>query len=281
MKNKKLQALYGVKWNPFNPDIPLDGLWISPALEAFLYRVESLVMDGGYALISGEPGLGKSKSLQLLANRLSGIEDVVVGVMQRPQSSLGDFYREMGDVFGVKLSPANRYGGFKALRERWREHIQTTLFRPVLLVDEAQEVASVCLNEIRLLGSAHFDSKCLLTTVLCGDTRLPERFRSSSLVSLGSRIRHRLMIQPYDKETLKSYLEEVLEKAGGSHLMTAGLINALITHCSGNLRLLNNLAGEVLAEAVKRDLPQLDEKLFLELYTRQLSPAPKGARRSP
>lgn len=280
MKNKQLLALYGLKWNPFHANIPLDGLWSPPALDSFLYRVENLVLDGGYALISGEPGLGKSKSLQLLANRLSNVEDVVVGVMQRPQSSLGDFYREMGDVFGVKLSPANRYGGFKALRERWQEHIQSTLFRPVLLVDEAQEVASVCLNEIRLLGSAHFDSKCLLTTVLCGDTRLPERFRTSSLVSLGSRIQHRLMIQPYHKETLKSYLEAVLTKAGAPHLMTPALIDALVTHCSGNLRLLNNLAAEVLAEAADRDLSQLDEKLFLELYSRQLSPTPKRARRS-
>jgi hypothetical protein len=60
--------------------------------------------------------------------------------MERPQSSLGDFYREMGDIFEVNLSLANRYGGFKALRERWLKHTQTTLFRPVLLIDEAQEM---------------------------------------------------------------------------------------------------------------------------------------------
>ena len=35
----------------------------------------------------------------------------------------GDFYRELGDIFSVKLSPLNRWGGFKALRERWRAHV--------------------------------------------------------------------------------------------------------------------------------------------------------------
>jgi hypothetical protein len=65
--------------------------------------------------------------------------------MERPQSGLGDFYREMGMLFGVNLTPANPYGGFKALREKWRTHIKATLFRPVLLIDEAQGDAG-CLS---------------------------------------------------------------------------------------------------------------------------------------
>jgi hypothetical protein len=44
----------------------------------------------------------------------------------------------MGELFGVELRPHNRYGGAKILRQRWQAHIQSTLTRPVLLVDEAQ-----------------------------------------------------------------------------------------------------------------------------------------------
>ncbi len=265
---KKLLALYGLKWNPFLPGVPIEGMWSPPDLDSYLHRVENLVMDGGFAMICGEPGLGKSKCLQLAAHRLEGLEDVVVGVMERPQSSLGDFYREMGDLFGVNLSPANRYGGFKALRERWREHIQTTLFRPVLLVDEAQEVSPVCLNEIRLLGSAHFDSQCLLTTVLCGDQRLPERFRSGNLVALGTRIRYRLNMEPHTSDMLLQYLDTVLDKAGNVALMTPGLKQTLVEHACGNLRLLNNMAYEVLGAGAEQETSQLTEKLFLELFSR-------------
>jgi len=272
MNDKKLLALYGLKWNPFAPDIPVEALWRSPAIESFLYRVENLVMDGGFAMICGEPGLGKSKNLQLIAGRLALINDVVVGVMERPQSSLADFYREMGELFGVDLTPANRYGGFRALRERWRSHIQSTLFRPVLLVDEAQEMMACCLNEIRLLTSAHFDSQCLLTTVLCGDTRLPERFRSPALVSLGSRIRLRMMLDPYDPQVLLSYLNHSLDQAGAAHLMTEPLMETLSQHASGNLRLLNIMAAELLEKAAEKELPKLDEKLFLASFSPNLSP---------
>lgn len=267
MNNKKLLALYGLKWNPFLPDIPPEAIWHPPHVETFLFRLENLVMDGGFALISGEPGLGKSKLLQLVAGRLGQIEDVAVGVMERPQSSLADFYRELGSLFDVNLTPSNRYGGFKALRERWNDHIKRTLFRPVLLIDEAQEMAAFNMNELRLLGSAHFDSRCLLTTVISGDNRLPGRFRQSDLVSLGSRIRVRNVIDPYDKPALMDYLDNALKQAGADHLMNTALKETLVEHASGNLRVLNNMGAELLNKAAHEELPQLDEKLFLSTFS--------------
>ena len=277
MNDKKLLAMYGLKWNPFLPSIPVEALWPPPGIEAFFFRVENLVMDGGFALICGEPGLGKSKDLQMLDHRLKRIGDVVVGVMERPQSNLSDFYREMGSLFGVNLSPSNRYGGFKALRERWKSHIKSTLLRPVLLVDEAQEMVTPCLNEIRLLGSDEFDSQCLLTSVLCGDMRLPERFRNTALVSLGSRMRIRMTLQPLGRDDLLDYLEHALSQAGAPHLMSKTLMETLSEHAAGNLRVLNSMAAEMLLEGSRRDMPQLDEKLFLEMFSRHPSPRkPKG-----
>jgi general secretion pathway protein A len=269
MSSRKILSLYGLKWNPFLPNIPAEALWRTPENEHFLYRFENLVMDGGFALITGDPGLGKSKCLHLLAQQLSKLEDVTVGVMERPQSSLNDFYREMGELFNVDLIPSNRYGGFKSLRERWHSHIKTTLFRPVLLIDEAQEMETVCMNELRMLGSSEFDSRNLLTTILCGDMRLPERFRSSDLLALGSRIQLRMVLEPYDKSKLYDYLKHALKHAGAEYLMTDGLMQTLTEHSAGNLRVLNSMAAELLAVAAKKELSQLDEKLFIEQYSQK------------
>jgi general secretion pathway protein A len=273
--NKQLLAYYGLKWNPFLPDIPIESLWHTPQMDSFIYRLENISASGGFAMISGEPGLGKSKTLQIISHKFSKLDEVIVGVMERPQSSVADFYREMGSLFGVNLTPANRYGGFKDLRERWKNHIKTTLFRPLLLIDEAQEMLTGCLNELRLLSSIDFDSRNLLSIVICGDTRLSERFRSRSLVSLGSRMQFRLKLEPYTREDLLDYLEHTQNQAGAPRLMTKTLMKTLVDHCAGNQRVLNNMGAELLAMGLKKEVSQLDEKLFLEVFSRKPSPRPK------
>ena len=135
--------------------------------------------------VSTLTGAGKSVTLRLLAAHLRGLRDVVVGTIDHPQSRLSDFYRELGDIFGVAFPPHNRFAGFKSLRARWNEHIATTLMRPVLIIDEAQEVMSSVFNEIRVLTSKDFDSRSLLCVVFAGDGRLTERLRQPDLLPLG------------------------------------------------------------------------------------------------
>ncbi|MCP5111991.1 MAG: general secretion pathway protein GspA, partial [bacterium] len=86
MSAKKLLALWGLKWNPFTPELPHDALLVTAKIESFAWRVEQLVQEGGFALISGESGTGKSVALRIVAQRLSALRDVVVGVLERPQS---------------------------------------------------------------------------------------------------------------------------------------------------------------------------------------------------
>jgi general secretion pathway protein A len=220
----------------------------APSLSA---AVQSMAEHGGFALITGEPGLGKSKTLQKIAHQLEQIPDLTVGVMQRPQSKLGDFYRELGELFNVNMSPSNRYGGFKALRDRWKSHCQSTLLKPVLLIDEAQQVSTECLTELRILQSHQFDSQSLLFTILCGDNRLPDRFRTADLLPLGSRIGPRLCSNR-SPEQLQDYLHFALEQAGNSQLMSDELIRTLSGHAANNLRVLNQMAAELLASAANK-----------------------------
>lgn len=274
MNNADLRALYGLKYNPFLPALPPEALFPLPGVDLFAHRVQAMAAQGGFAMITGDPGHGKSKTLQLIAHRLQQIPDLSVRVVQRPQSSLGDFYRELGELFNAPLTPANRYGGFKALRTRWKTHCQSTLLRPVMLIDEAQLAATACLTELRLLQSDHFDSQSLLFTILCGDAQLPERFRGADLLPLGSRIGPRLVLTPQPPELLQTYLNFALDQAGCPHLMTDELIRTLAAHAANNMRVLNHMAAELLAAAAERNLPRIDESLFFELFS-PIGPKPR------
>jgi general secretion pathway protein A len=266
MNSKKLLSLWGLKWNPFSPELPSDGLLVTPKIDHFAWRVEQLVQEGGFALITGESGTGKSVALRIVAGRLQALRDVVVGVIERPQSKSSDFYRELGDIFGVKLTPSNRWGGFKALRERWKSHVASSRIRPVLLVDEAQEMAGEVLAELRILSSADFDATSLLTVVLSGDARLGELLRQEHLVPLGTRIRTRLLTEAASREELLELLSHALLKAGNATLMTAELKDTLVDHSAGNYRALMIMSAELLAYGMATDVAQLDEKTYLEVF---------------
>ena len=176
--NKKLLSLYSLKFNPFTPDLPVEALWVPPALDSFCWRIEQQLGEGGFALVMGEPGSGKSAALRVLCGRLAMQREAKVGVLTRPQAGISDFYRELGDLFGVSLRPSNRWGSAKALREKWHQHIDASLCRPVLVIDEAQESAPAVLSELRLLSSVELDSRSILTVILSGDSRLKAKLES-------------------------------------------------------------------------------------------------------
>lgn len=265
----KLLALYGLKWNPFLPDVPVEALWQSSRVEHFCWRMESLVREGGFALITGDPGTGKSVSMRTLAHHLANLPDIVTGVLTRPQSSIADFYRELGDLFGVPLAPHNRWAGFKTLRQTWIAHVDSTRFRPVLLADEAQEMLPLVLSELRILASTNFDSRSILTVVLSGDDRLTRRLRNEELLPVASRIRARLTLDYLSPKDLLEWLQHVLVQAGNPNLMTSEVMAALSEHAAGNLRIIANMGNELLASAARCEHPQIDQKLYLETFSTQ------------
>jgi type II secretory pathway predicted ATPase ExeA len=272
-------ALYGLKWNPFTPNVPTEALHVTPRLESFCWRVHQLAGDGGFALVTGASGCGKSATLRILSASLATQRDVTVGVISRPQANIADFYREMGELFDVELRPHNRFAGAKILRQRWQAHIQGTLSRPVLVVDEAQEMQTSVLAELRLLASADLDSNILLTVVLAGDGRLTDRLRFDEFLPLASRVRVRLMIERASPDDLQDCLRHALQQAGAPTLMTQEVIATICDHAQGNPRALMIMANELLEAAGQREARQIDETLFFEICAMPVATEAKAASR--
>jgi len=273
--NKRLLNLYSLKFNPFSSQLPAPALWIPPQIQSFCWRVEQQIGEGGFALAVGDPGVGKSAALRILSEHLGGLRDLCVGTLTRPQAKMSDFYRELGHLFGVSLSPSNRWHSSKSLREKWLAHIEATVYRPVLIIDEAQEMNPLVLAELRMLASADLDSRSILTIILAGDQRLAVRFEEPDLLPIASRIRSRLRLEGLPPKQLQECLNHLLKAAGNPKLFSPSLIQTLCEHAAGNLRLLMNLANDLLVAACQQEREVIDEKLYFEVFALDPKPTKK------
>jgi type II secretory pathway predicted ATPase ExeA len=273
--NKRLLNLYSLKFNPFSSQLPATALWVPPSIQSFCWRIEHQIGEGGFALAVGEPGVGKSVALRILAEHLGGLRDLCVGTLTRPQAKMADFYRELGHLFGVALSPNNRWHSSQALREKWLAHIEAAAYRPVLLIDESQEMNSLVLAELRLLASADLDSRSILTIILAGDGRLSARLAEPDLLPIASRVRSRLRLEALPPKQLQECLNYVLKAAGNPKLLSPSLIQTLCEHAAGNLRVLMNLANELLVAACQQEREVIDEKLYFEVFALDPKPTKK------
>ena len=134
------------------------------------------------------------------------------------------------------------------------------------------------LSKLRTLSSTPFDSRLVLSVVLAGDGRLAEGLRREELLPLGSRIRTRLVMEHASPEELLACLRHLVTTAGNAKLLTPELMATLCDHALGNYRVVTTMAAELLAAAAQRELPHLDEKLYLELFAAP-RPGKHGRRR--
>lgn len=188
----------------------------------------------------------------------------------RDNSSSADFYRELGHLFGVGLSPHNRWAGSKALREQWLAHIDKTRTRPVLIIDEAQEMKTPVFAELRLLSSLNLDARALLTVIIAGDERLTARLNTADMLPIQSRIRTHLQLGYAEPERLLAVLDKTLEYAGRADLISDDVKRALSTHAHGNLRAMMTMADHLLSHVVQHDLERIDEQVFFDVFKQQL-----------
>ena len=95
--NQKLLALYGLKWNPFSPELPTEAIYVAPKMEDFCWRIEhAQIREGGFAMIHGDPGTGKSIALAAALTAPVTAERHQRGGHQSPAEQSGRFLPRTG-----------------------------------------------------------------------------------------------------------------------------------------------------------------------------------------
>jgi general secretion pathway protein A len=236
--------------------------------QALAQLLHAVADSEGLAVLTGEPGTGKTLVCHCLLERL-GAETASAMVTN---SHLADRTALLQAIL-FDLSLPHESGSEQELRLRLTEFLLKSFAggtKTVLLVDEAQNLNADLLEELRLLGNLEAGPKKALHVILVGQPGLLETLRLPELAALRQRLSVPCRLEPLGVDEAVDYLGHHLRRAGlrAEQLFTEESLALLVRHTGGLPRLLNHAAHQALLLANTADIDCVDAEVVLEALAR-------------
>lgn len=212
-----LQEFYGFRTQPFNITTDTELFFESRShVEALASLVYGIHARKGLMLITGEVGTGKTTLCKSLLERLP--KAVRTSLILNPYFNDMELLQAIVEDFGFSGRHKSRLEIVKKLDSFL---IKASLMgdNAVLLIDEAQNLESRQLEQIRLLSNLETKHGKLLQIVLLGQPELNEKLKRYELRQIYQRIAVKYDLQPLDFEDVKAYVDFRLLRSGVSDLV--------------------------------------------------------------
>jgi general secretion pathway protein A len=262
-------AFFNLTDDPFN--LTPDPFFFYPSkehtdvLSSLNYAAEQ---KEGFSLIVGEPGTGKTTILRTFMNAWQ--EAAATALIMTPRLSPEEFLQAALEDLNIRIERTNKNEMIKAFRDALIAQSQSGR-RVIIVVDEAQNLPTETLEELRLLSNLETDKEKLLQIILTGQPELAKRLSSEHLKQLDQRIGVRMTLRPLDMDETSDYINFRLIKAGkGTVSFTQGARKQIYRLSKGIPRLINLLSSRSLMAAYV-DGSKSVEKIHVEYARKHLS----------
>lgn len=245
--------------------------------EALAHLTYGVGATGGFVLLTGEVGTGKTTVCRCLLEQLP--EQTQVAYIVNPRLSALELLATICDELGIAY-PQERPGN-KLLIDRLNAFLLDSHARgrqTVLIIDEAQNLSPEVLEQVRLLTNLETSRRKLLQIVMLGQPELRRLLARPELRQLAQRITARYHLEPLSRPEVAAYIGHRLTVAGGRRpLFSPRLIGRIYRLTGGIPRRINILCDRALLGAYVRGQDRVSGRILAEA-AREL--APEGARRS-
>ncbi len=244
------------------------------ALAHLLYGVNS---DGGFVLLTGEVGTGKTTVCRCLLEQLP--EDVEIAFVINPKLTSAELLGTICDDLGIAYPQGNT--SIKVFVDRINAYLLDAHGRgrkTVLIIDEAQNLSVDVLEQLRLLTNLETNQRKLLQIILLGQPELQQILEQPDLRQLAQRITARFHLGALSKQDVSTYIGHRLAVAGlSSPLFPAETIDRLYRLTGGVPRLINVLCDRALLGTYVQGKGWVDRKT-LERAAREVCGDPEALR---
>jgi len=256
------ESYFGLKEKPFSIAPDPRYIYLSDAHEdALAHLLFGVQEGGGFALMTGEVGTGKTTLLRTLVQQLP--EHIDLALVFNPMLSPLQFVATVCDE--LKISYDAEKASLKLLIDALNKHLLEAYLdgrRTILVIDEAQALSVDVLEQIRLLTNLETTREKLLQIILIGQPELRETLARTDMRQLAQRITDVFHLEPLGLQEVRNYLIHRLTIAGAQKtLFTDSAVRAIYSASGGVPRLVNELADKALLAAYAGEKRKVDKKL--------------------
>ena len=244
------QAHFQFTQEPFSIAPDPSFLYLSKAHKEALAHLMYGFSHGGFVLITGEVGTGKTTLLRNLLKQTPS--DLDVAFVLNPRLTVRELLETLCQELGVPYDPQTTQT-VKQYIDALNRHLLRThqLGRStVVIIDEAQNLSPAVLEQVRLLTNLETDEKKLMRIILVGQPELSELLARQELRQLAQRVTARYHLGSLNREDCYAYVAHRLSRAGGHpQIFSNGALRRLFRLSKGTPRIINVIADRALLGA--------------------------------
>lgn len=256
-------SYYGLEFNPFDKEIETKYAYETNDFKILKNRLEFVKENKTMALITGNPGMGKTFAIRNFLNELNSNLYKVIYICMSTITTY-EFYKQLCYELGIE-PPYKKIDMFREIQERILTLSKDKKINVIIILDEAQYLKPSILNDLKILLNFDLDSKNYVSLILVGQPVLNSILKRNIYDALSQRITVSYNMVGINKSELCDYIETRIKLAHGNNgIFNEQAIEAIYNACNGSLRMANNIITKSLIIGKSKQLQTIDSDLILE-----------------